>query len=148
MRFVSIFFDSLDLESSTMVSLCVCFKIYLFIWKRERIRGGRVGRGRGRRRGWGRTQSRFPDDHGSLRGAQPQDPEIMIWAETKSWTPNLLSHLDSSLYFLGISHCLLTENHIWVWGWVCYPLSTYCWEKPEKAEDVFMVQKLHAKFRG
>ena len=48
-----------------------------------------VGRERGRER---ESSSRLPMEHRASYGAHSQNPEIVIWAKTKGWTPNRLSH--------------------------------------------------------
>ena len=61
------------------------FKIF-FIYLRE---GAYMNpRGRGRGRGRERISSRLYTEHRAQHEASSHDPEITIWAETKSWTLN------------------------------------------------------------
>ena len=66
------------------------FKIYLFIWERERERE-RAWAGAGAEiEGEFQAESLLSMEPDT--GARSHNPEIMTWAETKSWMLNRLSH--------------------------------------------------------
>ena len=63
-------------------------KIYWFIWDKESVHMS-TRRGKGRETG---NLKETPAGHGAWLGAWSLAPEIMTWAEIKSWTFNQVSH--------------------------------------------------------
>lgn len=104
--------------------------------------------------GGGKAEGENPQSDSLLQGvrrhgAQSEDPKIVTWAETKSWTPNQLSHPGTPLsWFLLLLEIVLVgtrhvDRHTWAHSYTHTHTHTLECRDTDKFTDILTQRCMH-----